>query len=108
MMEKIFDVPKRVEKIQQNTYFRKNKKSTIPEALISTRKKNKRRTRTQNNLYRKIRNTTERRKLQIVTHQIRIQITDAQPENRHATIAEKHSLLRSADLKTEDNKLLKK
>ena len=36
---KELDVPKVVEQIQQNTYERKNKKNTIPEALISSREK---------------------------------------------------------------------
>ena len=39
LKEKYLDIPKVVEQIQQNTYDRKNKKNTIPEALTSNPEK---------------------------------------------------------------------
>ena len=70
LKEKDLDVPKVVDQIQQNTYDRKNKKNTIPEALISNREKHLRRAHTQNNTHRTVRNKTEREtkrsKLQIL------------------------------------------
>ena len=71
LKEEDLDVWKIFEQIQQNTYDRKNKKNAIPDALISIwQKKNRRRSYTQNNLYRKTRNKTERKtkrtKLQIL------------------------------------------
>ena len=38
MKEKTLELKKKIELIQQNTYEKKNKKNTIPEALISTKK----------------------------------------------------------------------
>ena len=39
MNEKALELKKRIEVIRQNTYEKKNKKITIPEALISTEEK---------------------------------------------------------------------
>ena len=58
MKEKTLELKKIFEVIKQNPYEKKNKKNTIPEALISTKKAhNKRRTETKNA---KIRNNTEK------------------------------------------------
>ena len=40
MKEKTLELKKIIELIKQNTYEKKNKKNTIPEALISTKEKN--------------------------------------------------------------------
>ena len=39
MKEKTLELKKIIELIKQNTYEKKNKKNTIPEALISTKEK---------------------------------------------------------------------
>ena len=39
MKEKTLEVKKTIEMIKQNTYEKKNKKNTIPEALITTKEK---------------------------------------------------------------------
>ena len=39
MKEKTLEMKKIIELIKQNTYEKKNKKNTIPEALISTKEK---------------------------------------------------------------------
>ena len=41
MKEKKLELKKTIEMIKQNTYERKNRKNTIPEALISNREKKK-------------------------------------------------------------------
>ena len=57
MKEKNLEMKKIIDLIKQNTYEKKNKKNTIPEALILTKEKhNKRRADTKNG---KIRNKTE-------------------------------------------------
>ena len=57
MKEKTLELKKMIELIKQNTYDRNKKKYTIPEALISTKEKHKkRRTDSENG---KIRNKTE-------------------------------------------------
>ena len=71
MKEKDLDVSKVVERIQQNTYDRKKKKKTIPEALISNREKDiKEEPIHKKNIYRTIRDEvkrqTQRPKLQIL------------------------------------------
>ena len=57
MKENKIELKKTIEMIKQNTYERKNRKHTIPEALISSREKNKRRTNTKKGT---IRNKTEK------------------------------------------------
>ena len=60
MKEKTLEMKKIIELIKQNTYEKKNKKNTIPEALISTEEThNKRRTNTKNGTFR---NKTEEQK----------------------------------------------
>ena len=39
MKEKTLEIKKTIEMIKQNTYEKKNKKNTIPEALITTKEK---------------------------------------------------------------------
>ena len=39
MKEKTLEMKKTIEMIKQNTYEKKNKKNTIPEALITTKEK---------------------------------------------------------------------
>ena len=39
MKEKTLELKKTIELVKQNTYEKKNKKNTIPEALISTKEK---------------------------------------------------------------------
>ena len=39
MKEKTLELKKRIELIKQNTYEKKNKKNTIPKALISSKEK---------------------------------------------------------------------
>ena len=57
MKEKTLELKKIIELIKQNTYEKKNKKNTIPEALIASKTNDKRRYGTEN---RKIRNKTEK------------------------------------------------
>ena len=110
LKENDLDVPKVVQKIQHFTYDRKNKGSTLPEALKSNWEKNQRGTQTQNNTYRKLRNKTEKdtkRTKLLILRCIKlggILRTNVQVENQYAITAQKGILQKPPDLNTENNK----
>ena len=81
MKEKKLELKKTIEMIKQNTYERKNRKNTIPEALISNREKKKEK----KNQYKEWKDRTPDRKTNLqtknladfATHRTGIQLTNA-------------------------------
>ena len=89
------EMKKAIKTIKQNTYEKKNNENTIPEALISNRKKSRK------NQYREWTNSTHGREINSTTtdhadfamHQTGAKLTNAQHWTRHAITAERKATL---------------
>ena len=95
MKEKKLELKKTIEMINQNTYERKNRKNTTPEALISHREKEKKRSQYKewkDRRQERITNLRTRNPVNSATHRTRTQLINARHCENFATTAERKDI----------------